>query len=111
MLLAAISARLLAGDEPVVEAAPVIRGSLGRIDADRFDGVDRLQHMASRVVRILAASDAGAGGAAFGVARTRSEGAVALRLGAGLSTSVASPAISRAAGRRVAVGRSSSNST
>ena len=48
---------------------------------------------------MLAASDAGAGGAAFGVARTRSEGAVALlrRRGGDLSISAASAAVSRAA--------------
>ena len=43
MLLAAIGARLVSGAEAVVDMPPVIRRGVGRIDAERLDGVDRLR--------------------------------------------------------------------
>ena len=44
MLLARIGTRFMAGGEAIVDVTPMIRRDLGRIDAERFDGVDKLQH-------------------------------------------------------------------
>ena len=44
MLLAAVQARCLPRCEPVVNMPPVIRAGVCGIDADLFDGIDRLQH-------------------------------------------------------------------
>ena len=43
MLLGRVAARLLAGSETIVDVPPMMRRDLGRIDADRLDGVDDLQ--------------------------------------------------------------------
>ena len=43
MLVGRVAARLLAGRETIVNVPPVMRRDLGRIDADRLDGVDNLQ--------------------------------------------------------------------
>ena len=44
MALAQIRARLLTSREAVVDMPPMIGTGLNRVDARRFDGVDRLQH-------------------------------------------------------------------
>ncbi len=44
MLLGRVAARLLAGSETIVNVPPMMRRDLGRIDANRFDGVDDLQN-------------------------------------------------------------------
>ena len=44
MALAGVGARQISGGETVVDMLPVVGAGLGRIDADLFDGVDRLQH-------------------------------------------------------------------
>ena len=43
MLVAAIGTRLVSGAEAIVDVPPVIRRGVGRIDAERLDGVDRLR--------------------------------------------------------------------
>ena len=44
MLIARVRPRLVAGDQAVVDMPPMIGSGVGWIDAERFDGVDRLQH-------------------------------------------------------------------
>ena len=44
MLVAAIGTRLVSGAEAIVDMPPVIRRGVGRIDAERLDGVDRREH-------------------------------------------------------------------
>ena len=44
MLIAAVGARLISGAEAIVDMPPVIGRGVGWIDAERLDGVDRLQH-------------------------------------------------------------------
>ena len=44
MLVAAIGTRLVSGAEAIVDVPPVIRRGVGRIDAERLDGVDRREH-------------------------------------------------------------------
>src|SRR5579875_1187924 len=44
MLLARVGAWLVADGETVMKVPPVFRRDVGRIDVERFDGVDRLQH-------------------------------------------------------------------
>ena len=39
-----IGARSFADDETIVNVPPMIRSGIGRIDAERLDSVDRLQH-------------------------------------------------------------------
>src|SRR5260370_19912964 len=39
-----VGSRLLADGQAIVDVLPVVRRGIGRIDAERLDGVDRLKH-------------------------------------------------------------------
>jgi hypothetical protein len=43
---ARVRPRLFAGDQPVVDMAPVVQRHIRRIDADRLDLIDRVQDAA-----------------------------------------------------------------
>ena len=44
MSLARVGARLMASSEAVMKMPPIFGRSVGRIDAERFHRIDRLQH-------------------------------------------------------------------